>query len=66
MKFMEFGHVLNNPRCDPRMPRALIALVQRQGIVTNTAAELIDKDLGGAYVSVAQLMQEIAGLQSLH
>jgi hypothetical protein len=63
---MKLDHVLNNPRCDPRMSKALIALVQRQGVVTSTAADLIDKDLGAACVSEAQLMQGIAGLQSLH
>ena len=42
---------------------APIALVQRQGIdVSNTAAELVDKDLGDAYVSVPKVWQRIPRL----
>ncbi len=52
---MNLSIVLNSPRCDSRMSYAPIALVQRQGMVANYATELVDKDLGDAYVSVAKV-----------
>jgi hypothetical protein len=52
---MKLCKVLNKPRCDPKMSYAPIPLVQRQGMIANIAAELVDKDLGDAYVSVANV-----------
>ncbi len=63
---MTFRKVLNNPCCDPRMPRAFVSLVQSQGLVTNTAAELVNMDLTDTHVSVTQIEKRFAMLQSLH
>ena len=53
--FMKLVIVLNSARCDPIMSYAPIELVQRQGMVANTPAELVDKDLGDTCVSVAKV-----------